>query len=745
MMPTAEWIFEHSFPISAIVTALLVALVTVAWTTWRYLPRNVVSAALVVLRLLFLLLLFWILLMPGRKSALTELVKPQFVILLDKSSSMTQAFGDGQTTARWDTALDMFKMKWIDTARVKCIVEVYPFHSDLETPVALDEVKSLVPDGKSTHLNLSLNRLFDRLSGRDIAGVLVLTDGIDTREKKDNWAEAGWNAPLYVVELEPPGEPDDTPDMRVESVDTPRRAIVGWDTSMAVTISGQGGGGEPFPVILLKDGKEQEKIAVTIPPEGGSREVQFKLTHPEVATEIYTVRIPILPGEVQTNDNEMVVAVDVLDARNRVLLLEDTPRQETRFLSRVLFANKDITPLAFFQIPNRRVPGTKEWVAYGDRQGLSFELTAEQLRLNKIVIIADFEASAFTKEHIDALLEFVEKGGSLILLGGARFWGAEGVVKTDLVKLLPFTRAGAPSIEGKFTVEWTAEGRAHPALANNPDMPADLPPVLSVFTGASLSGAAQALVEAQTDRGTQPLLVSRIYGQGKVLAVLTDSLWRWQLNANADKTYQVFWRQIIQWMSPAEGEMDQYYLELFTDAGTIGVGDPAVLQGRLVVPTTETQRSRNWKVKCVVTTPSDREIPLDMISRTIQAAGGGDIPGYLAEFIPSEPGNYKAVAMVEIDGKQITSSPCLFTVRATSQELVPKPINDKVLKSLARFSGGRYGTPADIDAALQELRADDKRVTKLEYRSLWQNMFVLCCLITLLTIEWVTRKLNNLS
>ncbi|MCL1920110.1 MAG: hypothetical protein FWG50_03385 [Kiritimatiellaeota bacterium] len=745
MTPMAEWIFEHKVSTGAILVALVLALATVAWTSWRYLPRNVVSGVLVALRLLFLALLFWILLIPGRKSSLTMLIKSRFVILIDRSSSMSQTFEEGRTATRWNTAQDVLKMKWTESVRNKCIVQVYPFHADLETPVALEEASALVPDGRSTHLNLSLNRLFDTLRGQEIAGVLVLSDGIDTREKKDSWAEASWGAPLYVVELEAPGEPDDTPDMRIESVDTPRRAIVGWDTAMSVTVAGQGGKGEPFPVLLLKDGKEQEKIAVTIPPEGGSREVQFKLSHPEVATEIYTVRIPILPGEVQTNDNEMAVAVDVLDARNRVLLLEDSPRQETRFLTRVLFANKDITPLAFFQIPNRRVPGTKEWVAYGDSQGLTFELTADQLRLNKIVILGDFESNAFTPEHIAAILDFVENGGSLILLGGAKFWGESGIVKTDLVKLLPFTRTGAPAIEGKFNVAWTAEGRAHPALANNPDMPAELPPVLSVFTGASLSGGAQALVEAATDRGAQPILVSRIYGQGKVLTVLTDSLWRWNFELGEAKPFQSFWKQIIQWMSPAESEMDQYYLELFTDAGTIAVGDPAVLQGRLVIPPSEAQRSRSWKVQCVVTTPSDREIPLDMTSRTLQTAGGGEIPGYLAEFVPSEPGNYKAVATVEVDGKKIASSPCLFAVRSTSQELVLKPINDKALKSLARFSGGRYGPPAEIDAALQELRATDRRETKLEYRSLWQSVFVLSLLIALLTIEWVVRKLNNLS
>ncbi|MCL2104810.1 MAG: hypothetical protein FWH21_07125, partial [Kiritimatiellaeota bacterium] len=228
MTPTAEWIFEHSFPTGAIFAAMLVALAVVGWTSWRYLPRNAMSGTLIVLRLLFLALLFWILFIPGRKSSLTVLVKPRFLVLLDRSASMTQSYGDGATAARWDTALDMLKMKWADSVRAKCTVEVYPFHTDLDTPVALEGAPALTPDGKSTHLNLSLNRLFDRLKGQDIAGVLVLTDGIDTRERKETWAEASWGAPLYVAELEEPGEPDDTPDMRVESMDTPHRAVVGW-------------------------------------------------------------------------------------------------------------------------------------------------------------------------------------------------------------------------------------------------------------------------------------------------------------------------------------------------------------------------------------------------------------------------------------------------------------------------------------------------------------------------------------
>jgi len=742
-MPTAEWTFEHSVPLAMMLVALLVSFAVIVYAVWRYLPHNGTGWTLAGLRILFLLGLFWVLLLPGKKSAITEVVKPRFIVLLDSSGSMSQTADPTAGKTRWESAQAMLARPWAKLLKAKCLLEVYPFQGDVGSPVSLDQVGTLKPDGKSSHLNLCLNRLFDRLRGQELAGVLVLSDGLDTREKKDTWSEASWPSPLFVPQLEKPGIPDNKPDMRVENMDTPRRAIVGWDTALSVTIAGQGGKGEPFPVVLLKNGKEQEKIAVQLPPEGGSRDVQFKLTHPEVGTETYTVRIPVLPDEVQTNDNEMVLAVDVLDAKNRVLFLENEPRFESKYLSRVLFADKDITPLAFFQIPSRKAAQGKEWVAYGDRQGLTFDLTLDQLRLNKIIILGDFDAEALAPEHCRTILEFVEKGGSLVLLGGQKLWGENGIAKTELNKLLPFTRPGAPALEGKFSVAWTAEGRAHPALAHNSDLPTELPPILSVFTGATLSGGAFTLVDAQTDKGRQPVLVSRVYGQGKVLAVLTDSLWRWVMQPGDDKPYQKFWRQIIQWMSPSESDLDKYHLELFTDAGTIAVGDPAILQSRLVIPPTETRK--NWKVACDVTTPADRVISLTMAAHNIQASGGTDIPGYVTEYTPSDPGNYKAVATVEVDGKKVVSAPCLFTVRSTSQEMVLKPINEKVLKGLARFSGGRYGTPEEIDQALQDLRVSERREHKLEYRSLWQSAFVLACLIGLLSLEWITRKMKNMS
>lgn len=741
-MPTSEWIFEHAAPIPLLIAALTVSFGVIGFSAWMMLRRRSGSLTIITLRVLFLLLLFWVMLLPARKNSMVEVVKPRFAVLLDTSLSMEQCADPTPVYAnRWKAARAALESEGMKSLVSRCLVEVYPFGGELLMPVDYEAAGALKPNTTSTRLRLALTRLFERLRGQTVVGVLVLSDGIDTNEKSDIWAEASWPVPLYVVKPENVVITEEKAEMRVEAIDTPKRAVVGWDTQLAATVSGKGRG-EAFPVILTRDGKETERVAVTIPAEGGSREVQFKLSHPKVGIENYAVKIPVLPDESQTNDNEMAVAVEVLDAKNRVLFLEDTPRFEGKHFSRALFANRDITPLAFFQMPDKRNRAIKQWVAYGDQQGLSFDFSPEQLRLNKIIILGDFDSAALDEEHCAALLSFVEQGGSLVLLGGSRMWGANGIGKTKLAKLLPFRRSNLPPEQGRFAVEWTAEGRAHPAMSKGGEIPESLPPVLSVFTGADLTGGAQSLVVARTPRGEQPILVSRMYGQGKVLAVLTDSLWRWQMQPGKEKPYLKFWRYMLSWMSPSASDGDKYFLELFTDAGTVAVGDTVSLQSRLVTPSTDTRRRRS--LVCTVTAPDGREIPLMMREKAVQLAGG-DVPGFQVEFIPEKAGNYKAVSSVEIDGRKIASTPCLFTVRATSTETELRPINERVLKSLARASGGRYGDVTSISRELRDLRVGEQRNRRLEYSTAWHSPIILGILIALLSVEWIVRKQRNMS
>ena len=734
---TADWTFEHTAPALLLGAALLGAVGCVVFSFIRRLPRSPLGFSLLALRLLFLLVLFWVLLLPGRREVSIEKIRPRLLVLLDTSASMTQNLDKESPESRWQKAQAFLGREWVRTLRSRCQIEVYPFAGELGTPLSVDQVGVDEPTGTATFLNAALARLFERVRGQEILGVVVLSDGVDTRERRETWAEGPWPAPLYVVALETPDETEVLPDVRVDAVETPRRAVVDWDTPLTATIAGNGIRGEAFPVLLLRNGRLFEQAAVQLPPDGGSRDMQFILPHAEIGTEVWTVRIPPLSRETQTNDNEMAVAVEVLDSQNRVLFLENTPRFESKYVVRELFANRTITPLAFF-----RGPGGS-FIAYGDQPSRMLEISTEQLAENKIIILGDFDAEALDADKCRVIAEFVEKGGSLILLGGDRLWGAQGIAATPLAKLLPFTRVPGTAREGRYPVRWTAEGRAHPAFANSPDVPEELPPVLTVFGGAVPSAAALTLVEAETEAGVEPLLLSQVHGQGKVLAILTDSLWRWAMQPSADKPFAFFWRQVIEWMSPSAGDTGQVALELFTDAAMIAAGESVMLQARLIEPADAPPRT--WKLACNVRAPSGRTIPLTFAPRLIPGPGGREVQGYAAEFVPEEAGNWKAVASTEVDGRTVESAPCFFSVRAVSQELAERPANVRVLRALAGGSGGRYAEPETLDAILRGLHVVEKQERRLEYQSLWQNRWLLACLIALLAIEWVSRKTGGMK
>ena len=63
------------------------------------------------------------------------------------------------------------------------------------------------------------------------------------------------------------------------------------------------------------------------------------------------------------------------------------------------------------------------------------------------------------------------------------------------------------------------------------------------------------------------MVVTQRFGQGKVTAIMTDSLWRWQLGPEAGKAkpYDRFWKQMISWLLPREESLDKVRLEIFSD------------------------------------------------------------------------------------------------------------------------------------------------------------------------------------
>jgi len=725
---------EHTVPAGLIVAALALALVAAGFSAWRFLPRNPGNAALAVFHALTLGLLAWCLLMPGRKDAVTRLLKPRFLVVLDTSRSMALD-PPGAVPGRWTVAQDALAKPWTESLAAECELEVCPLGDTLREALPVDDARSLTPNDRSTRLREGLKQLAERYAGLNVAGALLLSDGVDTREASDAWASDPRPFPVFTARLEPPGIWRKTPALRIDSVTTARRVTVGWKSELKAKISGQGTGGRPLTVQLFKNDALHHEKPTRLPDEGGERLLTFDLSHPEIGAFIYRVFIPPLPDEEVTEDNEHLVTVRVVDARNRLLYIEGTPRWEYKFLRRALLANSRVSPIVFYTGPDGKPRG-----GGGD---LSADLTPPELAQCKIVILGDLGAAELGAARAANLVRFVEEGGSLVLLGGRKAWGAGGFLQTPLGKVLPVRGAALDPLiaEDPFPVRLTDTARSHPAFAGDPEFWQTVPPVLSVFSGVELSPGARVLVNAQTPAGSHPLVATQRYGAGKIAAILTDSLWRWQLGpeASVHKTYQRFWTQLISWLLPKEEELGDKAIELFADREQVFLGEELELNARLA-----DQQSAE-SVACTITLPDDREIPYRMNAGQVVTPSGKSFPGFTLPFTPESPGPYKAVAGAVVDGNPQSSEPLSFFVQPFSPETMPRPADARVLQSIARASGGRFfDSLDDMNHALASLEFHAIEEESPEFRTLWRHWPLVALLMLSLTASWALRKLRNM-
>ena len=731
-------VFEHVVPSVLIWLAVVGAMVVAAFSYWRFVQRDLLTIAIVVVRLLFFALLAWCLFVPGLKEVSTELLKPRFIVAADTTGSMLLSPTE-ELPDRWATATEALNMPWTDAVAAECEIDAYAFSTDIGSKLSLGQAAALTPNGTATLLRDSLKKIVGRHAGLNVAGCLLLSDGIDTREAYDDWASEPRPFPVYTVLLEPKTGWEVKPDVRVDTVNTPRRVTVGWKTELKAVLSGQGTRGEPITAQLYGDGALRQELPITIPVGGGSREVRFGLDHPEMGVFTYRVHVPALTGETHTNDNSYSVSVQVITSRNHLLYVEGPPRWESKYLTRALRANDQMTPLIFLRGPDG------QFMTFGESGSMTPEMRESQLTFFKIVVLGNLDAEELGAERAQNLVTFTETGGSLILLGGSKAWGPDGFAQTPLRKLMPVKGHGTAAREGSFPVALTDAGRAHPALAGDPDLWDLIPPVLSIFPDATLSHGARALVVAGETSGKEhPLVVTHRYGQGKVAAIFTDSLWKWRLTPDGreHKAYSRFWNQLIAWLAPEEKELKGKELDIFADREQLFLGEEIELSAR---QTDQGEDSDDLAVQCRITGPDGRALPYTMEKRYVLTPSGKSLPGYAVSFRAEHPGLHTAVAVAKIDGKAVDSDPISFFVKPFTPESVPRPANIEVLRALADSSGGRYYESIDaLNDALSSMTFAAIEEEMAEYRSLWQYWLVIALLTALLTAGWVLRKVRNM-
>lgn len=658
----------------------------------------------------------------------------RLAVVVDVSRSTTVADEAGGATRRE-------RERAIATAFAEERLGVAPdvlVFGDRATPSTLDEVAA-----GSVHLEDD-TRLADALRAAatdDVGAILLVSDGAD---HGGGAAEAAIDtgARIHTLALgsaEPPRD-DAIARLAADSVGFLRRTA-----HVRVTVRSLGGGGER--TVRLSRGERVLREEVVALEEGEERDVDLTFVPGELGRALYHVSLPVEDGDVVPANNDRAFLVRTVRDDLRVLLVAGQPSWDQRFL-RAFLERDPTTDLISFFILRQTADMT---MADPDELALIpfpvDELFSEHLGSFDVVLFQNFDYGPYDMAiYLPRIRDYVMRGGSFAMIGGPLSFTAAGYAETPIADVLPVEVLphATPESEAITTDRFqpvVADGAEHhPLVALVPDPLANgeawaaLSPMIGVNVVRTTAHDGQVLLRHPTAHAPSgeplPVLVSGNAGRGRVIALMTDTSWRWGLTTGGEtgdaSAYERFWDHAIRWLArdpalePARVTTDH---ESYGPEARIGVS--ASLATPRYVPIAGEPITISIRTEAAETV------------RTTEARtdARGELHAELSA--PAEPGGYVVVAARRGDTSDLAEEP--FVVEAGGVELADPRADHALLAEIARATGGTASTSAH-PPSLAGL--DTRRVRSLgtETSRPFEGAWPFLLAVTLFGVEWALRR-----
>jgi hypothetical protein len=742
----------------------------VFWT-YRY-ERSAVGPRrgrwLIGLRLAELALLLWILLQPVWSRFVDREIKREVIVMIDDSASM-DLVDEGQEKSR------------LDLAREK--LEESGLLDDLDGKVGVREIRAarraLIDDttevegwDQATDLAGGLETVLDQVPPDQLAGVVLLSDGRHNRpgSVEDVARRFGiLDAPIAVI---PSGSDVPPKDAAIISVRAPDSVYLGDRIRVGALLKFDGYRGKKAKLQLFSGETELDSREIAIPQDNYREEVKFRHAPEEGGVGDYRVVLTGLEDETFENNNEWGFQTVVSDARTNVLLIDEHPRWEFRYLRNLFYGRDQSIHLQSVLLKPDRISGHNppKVVAsasrpFGEANATHLPESEEEWRKFDVIIIGDIGPDSLSDEQWKILSGCVnERAALLVLVAGPE--SMPHAFESEVAKaLIPVkyeaSRRTFYGGEESFRFALTNTGRNHPITAQvegqmrNERLWKEFPvirwrhPVEGLQPGAevllhaedsnkrerkvtsadSLNAALSEVADRREREAKNALLVTRQTGAGKVAMLLADRTWRLREGVG-DIYHHRFWGQLVRWGAGPNLRAGTDTVRLGTDQLTYTGDDRVRIISRL--RDEDLNPIIDQQLVAVVTHEGGdaTEVPL-----AFREDSNGLHEALAGPF--RKPGNYE----VTVRGDVVTSFRVVGARSAV--ELSETTLNQPLLDSIARMSGGRI---FDGEGALADLylKGDETR-SELRETSLWDVWPVFLLLASFLTAEWIIRRRGGLS
>ena len=649
--------------------------------------------SLFALRALLIAFMAFLLFAPLAKTITRTVEKPLIIIAQDNSASVLIS-----KTADFNQQSYTDDLKMLERSlSADYDVRTYNFSSEIKNGLDLKF------DGALTDISSVFKMIDEQFSNRNIGAVILGSDGIYNDGANPQYESKDLRSPVYTIAL---GDTVAKRDLLISNVNYNNISYL--DNQFQVEVSVEAYQSQGSSTILTVSSKSG--IVFSKPVSIASNE--FRLTVPltlladRKGIQQYTIRLAPISNELSAINNSQTIFVEVIDGKQKVLILANSPHPDITALKQSIEINKN----------------------YSVKVALAPDASNADIEEAGLIIL--HQLPSINNNARDILKQSASK--PLLFILGAQsnipaFSASQSLLGITSKATMQEVTAGLRTDFYAFTLSEPNRLRIQ-----------NFGPLFAPFGNYGLKGPASILMSQKIGKlaTEMPLLAFAEDTQRKIGVLAGEGIWRWRLedfqeHLNHDAIDELVVKT-IQYLSARE---DKRKFRVYPSKNAFDENEHIILNAELYNDAFELVNSPDVNISLKSKTGKSYSY---VFSRTTNAYNldAGVLPA----------GEYSYTASTEL-GKLKHQAEGQFVLSRQQAEFKQSLANHQLLYAMAEQNGGKMVFPGQIKELSGLIRANENVKTvsyeDRKYEELINLKLIFFLIVGLLTLEWFTRKRNG--
>ncbi len=674
---------------------ILCFLIGVAYAWLLYSSKSTFSPklkkTLAIFRAVLVTFICLLLFNPLLKSVQNEVIKPLLVIGVDNSTSMLNA---GKATSnKIENVINKLKNELVDSGFELA------FRDFDGNEIGNQTVENSFFKSTKTDFGNFFKLLKEEFEGQNLSDVLLISDGI----ANTGFSPLNQNLP-YQINAFGTGDTTLRKDIAISALTANKLAFMGNQFPVVVDINASLCQGQSTTVLLKLNNETIDKKTISFKTKDSFETLTFLANANTPGKKRYTIQVIPLNGEQTVKNNTADIIIDIVDGKEKILLLAQAPHPDIKALKQII--NKNPLFELNVEILSDNSP----------RANKDFDiLILHQLPGNNS---AQNAAVSSVLSKLKPTLFIIGNQTNLVAFNGSQeVLGINSTSKTDKV-------TASPSKDfNRFNL-----------ATQDIELLNAFPPITAPFGDYKLGTGTQVVLEQKLGNTltARPLLALNTNVNRKSAVFTAEGFWMWYLEEfNKKESNQLLDEVFLKTLQLISLKENKDKLRVYPIEDEFDVNESVILQNEAYNDLFE----RIYNVDVNLQVKSETGKVYNFSYKIVE-----DNPRFLLSKLPA--GVYSYIAKGTILNKS-TESTGQFAIREKNLENIRTRADFDFLKTLSQNHGGNFYALDNVDNWIDKQKKKQlpsKIISSDDLKELINLIWLLPLLIVLITVEWVARK-----